>query len=195
MLDDAAITAAKFTTAAWLAAGERMLAATLAEMCFLVAPNESSVSELAAFVVAWACASPDLVRPTAMAIAMVGQGAGSAEVNALETAGKQLISALKLALGSYGAEAAAAVGKRVAQLRGMGVLVQGSVIGTIAAEVMTARVAGAGIPNPRTAQPGSSSLELDGVESGGAGQVRGRAARGVRAHPWMRHLKGSLASC
>jgi hypothetical protein len=165
-----------------------MLAATLAEMGFLAAPNEATVSELAEFVVAWAGAITDLVRPTAMVIAGVGLGAGSAEVNALETAGKQLISSLKLGLGSFGAEAAAAVGKQVAQLRVTGVLVQGSVIGTIAAEVMAARVAGAGIPNPRTAQPGSSSLELDGVESGGA-------ARGVRAHPWMRHLKGSLASC
>jgi hypothetical protein len=73
---------------------------------------------------------------------------------------------------SYGAAAAAKVGVRVGQLRAKGMEVEGSVIGTIAAEVMAAQGAGAGSFSPRTAPSETLSLELVG-EEGGLGEARG----------------------
>jgi hypothetical protein len=170
--DLADIAAAKFDTSAWTGPGERMLAASLFEMGLLAGLGETKPENLAAFLTAWAGANPDHINASSMAICMIGCGGDTADERALAAAGDRLIAALKLLLVSYGAAAAAKVGVRVGKLRALGMEVEGSVIGTIAAEVMAAQGAGAGSFSPRTAPPGTSSLELVG-EEGGVEEVGG----------------------
>jgi hypothetical protein len=116
-----------------------MLAASLFEMGLLMGLGETKPKNLAAFLTAWAGANPNQIEASAMAIFMIGRGGNTEEERALTAVGDRLIAALKLLLISYGAAAAAKVGVRVGQLRAKGMEVEGSVIGTIAAEVMAAQ--------------------------------------------------------
>jgi hypothetical protein len=162
-----------YTPADWTGPGARLRAATLAEMGAVGANLAGTAVDISEFIAAWT--GGDTCDAAAAAMALILAGTPAAEAGAspafvlIKAAGVALNAALQQTLGALGEDAAAAVGKRTASLRGLGLAMGGHEIGTYAAEAGAGLEAGAETQVSRAAPLGLSPPPVGGVGATGGG--------------------------